>query len=90
MSWSDIASGLLFVFIPWAFWVTRALMAVRAMEQTLLDMHKHPEETGFGTVGFRGVIEDNSRAIRELSHYISWSVKTQTGKEPPPYMERPK
>jgi hypothetical protein len=53
-------------------------------------MHENPENTGFGTGGLRHVIEENSRAIRELSHFVQWSTKVQTKLDPPPFTEIPK
>jgi len=30
------------------------------------------------------IIRDNTNAMKELSHYIKWSIRMQTGKEAPP------
>jgi hypothetical protein len=49
----------------------------------LVHMHEHPENTGFGTVGLRGVVEDNTRALKALTHYIQW-LETKNGLGPPP------
>lgn len=35
------------------------------------------------------VVKDNTRAMRELVHFVRWSVKQQTGHEPPPFLEEP-
>ena len=77
----------LFVLGAWAVWVDRAIRHMKRVGDKLLDMHEHPELTGFGTVGMEAVILDNTRALRELSHYVRWSTKQSTGTDPPPYLE---
>ncbi len=89
MSWDEIATALLFAAIPWVAWVTRTLLAARRDEIETLEILRNPEESGIGTNGLGQVIEDNSRAIRELSYYIQWSCKTLIGKGPPPFVEPP-
>ena len=34
----------------------------------------------------RKLIEDNTRAVREVAHYIRWSIENTTGKKAPPPM----
>lgn len=60
---------------------------VISQNQKLLSMHEHPEDTGFGTVGHRAAFEENTRAVRQLAHYLRWFIKSQTGEDPPPPME---
>lgn len=61
----------------------------------MLKMHRNADEYGFGTVAlrarlerdqevFKRLIEDNTRAMREVAHYIRWWIESQTGKTPPP------
>jgi hypothetical protein len=90
MSWAEIALSVALMAVPWVFWVTRTLMSIKRDESKLLWMHENPENTGFGTGGLRHVIEENSRAIRELSHFVQWSTKVQTKLDPPPFTEIPK
>lgn len=63
----------------------------------LLNMHKNADEFGFGTVGLKAaqdkassrtdrLIEDNTRAMHALTHYIVWFIKETSGKAPPPPM----
>jgi hypothetical protein len=52
----------------------------------LLDMHEHPENTGFGTTGLADVMVENTRALKALVHYIKW-LETKNGKGPPPPLE---
>lgn len=63
----------------------------------MLNMHRNADEFGFGTVALRStqerdqnrleqLIADNTRALREVSHYIRWSIENTTGKKPPPPM----
>lgn len=65
--------------IGWTVFVTIQLGSIKGQVVKLVDMLEHPEKTGFGKV-----VEDNSKAIRALTHYIQWLAKTQTGVTPPP------
>lgn len=38
----------------------------------LIVMHEKPDEYGFGTSTTNRIIEDNTRAINTLIHYIKW------------------
>jgi len=72
--------------IPLIGWGIRASIVSRdthAMLKKLLEMHEHPENTGFGTIGLQDVVEDNTRALKALTHYIKW-LETKNGKGPPP------
>lgn len=53
----------------------------------LIHMHEHADEYGFGTGKTNVVIEDNTRAMRQLVHYIRWMAEKQTGERPPPFVE---
>ena len=66
--------------VPWSIWMTLRLAK-------LLRMHEHPEDTGFGTVGFRETISNNTRAMRELVHYVKWLAEAQTGTKAPPFVD---
>jgi len=50
----------------------------------LNEQHDNPDNTGFGTVGFSTLIETNTQAMKELSHYIIWLGKQQGAGDPPP------
>jgi len=32
----------------------------------------------------RELIRDNTKAMREVAHYIKWCIEHQTGEKPPP------
>ncbi len=76
----------LLVLLPSIFWVRSKLNSIHRMAERDLYMHENPEKFGFGTKGFRPVIEENTRAIRELSHYMRWAAEAQSGKKPPPFI----
>ena len=61
-----------------------ALIYIVQGTKRLVQMHEHPETTGFGTVGMRELIADNTRAMRDLAHYIEWLSKQMGHGEPPP------
>ena len=66
-------------------WLVTKLNKIDRGNAHLIHMHENPENTGFGTIGFKTVIQENTRAIRELSHYMKWQVKSHSGADPPPY-----
>jgi hypothetical protein len=76
------------LLLPLAGWGIRTTLIQRdihRMLMKLLEMHEHPENTGFGTVGLQGVLGDNTRALKALTHYIKWlETKNGGGKGPPP------
>ena len=75
--------------VPLLLWGLQSNIRHREMSQkinTLLTMHEHPEKTGFGTVGLAGIVEENTRALKALTHYIRW-LETKNGKGPPPPLE---
>ena len=77
------------LMVPAIGWAMHSYIAQRDMRQKLdklLYMHENPEKTGFGTIGLDGVIEDNTRALKSLIHYIKW-LETNNGKGPPPPLE---
>jgi len=53
----------------------------------LINMHENPDDYGFGTTRTNQIIEDNTRAMTALTHYIQWLVKEQTGHDAPPPIE---
>lgn len=62
----------------------RQLMAEHKVEADrlgkLVHMHEHPSQYGFAT----GDTDELEAAIRELTHYVRWWIRAQTGEEPPP------
>ena len=71
---------------------------VREGIRKLLDMHLHPEQTGFGTVGIHTVLEKNttamernalaldglSEALHDQQHLIEWAMKRAGIEDAPP------
>lgn len=47
----------------------------------------NPEKHGFGTRNTERIIEDNTRAMKALTHYIQWLAESQSGTSPPPPLE---
>ena len=73
--------------VSWAIRITFLITRIKDDMAKLLYMHENPENTGFGTVGFTHVIEENTKAIKALTHYVVWLAK-QTGSTPPPPLEK--
>lgn len=61
-------------------------MGIRGDNRKVLELHMAQSRN---VTALQGVIEENSRAIRELSYYIQWAGKTLVGKEAPPFVETP-
>ncbi len=90
--------GILIVpTVGWCFTIFYMLLCLRRDSTRLLHMHEHADEFGFGTVGLRAqhdversemkrLIQDNTRAMREVAHYFRWMIEKQTGEKPPPPM----
>jgi hypothetical protein len=79
-----IAGASLFPTIGWA--IHMSVMAMKSKEDTtkILSILEDPDKHGFGTEATNRIIEDNTRAMQALVHYIKWLVKDQTGGDPPP------
>ena len=81
--------------VGWSFSVSYMLLILRRESGKLLHMHEHADEYGFGTVALRArqdaereqmrkLVTDNTRAMREVAHYIRWMIEDRTGHKPPP------
>ena len=75
--------------VPFVLWASLTLRTNNLQLTRLVQMHEHPENTGFGTVGMTEVIKANTTAIRELSHYVQWQTEQTSGKKPPPFVDTP-
>jgi hypothetical protein len=69
--------------VGWGIKLTRDQRDIHRIVTKLLEMHEHPENTGFGTIGLGDVVGDNTRALKALTHYIKW-LEIKNGKGPPP------
>lgn len=63
----------------------------------LVKMHRHPETTGFGTIGFLPAIDaltqvsrDQTGAIRDLNALLVWYAEKQGFGKPPPLVHLPR
>jgi len=90
-------------FIPvmgWAVTITFMMLGMKKDCSRLIHMHEHADDYGFGTVRLqqqqgieraemRQLVLDNTRAMREVAHYIRWWIENQTGQKPPPPLDIP-
>ena len=87
---TEVVIALSTAVTAWGVYVTFAL-------RRLVWMHEHADQTKFGTVGLKSVIDGNSRAIKantrtskELIHYVRWAYTQRNGGEgPPPFVSDP-
>lgn len=85
-----VAGAALLPAIGWAIHLSTVAMCTRKDTQRLVDMHLRPDEHGFGTVKTGRQLEENTRAIQALTHYLKWFAEEQTGHKAPPPMEENK
>lgn len=81
-----IAGALMIPGLAWATSVIWLLRDIKMCSDKLMEMLERPERHGFGTSEMSKVVSDNTKAIRELSHYVKWSAEQTTGAKPPPYV----
>ena len=86
------------ITVSWMLMASRSRQAeCLSCHAEMINMHKNADKYGFGTVELRAMesrnqtllenlIKDNTRALREVSHYIRWSIENATGQKPPPPM----
>jgi len=79
-----VAGAVIGPALGWCIHMTLVAGKQRDDIRTLLEMLRKPDEYGFGTNRTNQIIEDNTRAMQALTHYIQWLVKEQTGTTPPP------
>jgi len=72
------------LLISATIWVAIKVSSMSREIDRLIEMHEHPESTGFGTVGLKEELRELNHALRALIHYVKWTAKEQTGKTPPP------
>lgn len=86
---------LIIISVGWAITVTSMMRVTKKDCTRLLWLLEHPHKAGFGTDELREIqakaawrtdqlIEDNTRAMKALTHYIVWFIKESSGKTPPP------
>ena len=73
-----IAGPALVSMLAWGIHVTWALRSIDEGTSKILTT----------TTSQTTAIEDNTRAMELLTHYIRWMAKEQTGKEPPPPIQK--
>lgn len=79
-----IVSILTVPAIGWAITTSVMLMKLLRDSKRLVTMHEEPAKYGLGPGDYARIVEDNTRAIRSLTHYLKWSIREQTGSLPPP------
>ena len=80
----DLLLALATPVVSWAIWLSWTVARTSTRLARLEHMHDNPEEFGFGTSRTNQLIEDNTRAMQALTHYIRWVIENQSGERPPP------
>lgn len=55
--------------------------------QEIMEILRNPEEHGLGTTQTNKAIENSTRAMNALVHYIKWLATKTSGGDPPPPLE---
>lgn len=97
----DLIIGLaLGVFVPLFLWASKMYYMTKQLRDMHLDPDQHDfgsltthemlvEHFKTEMEYHQAYVESNTRlryVVRELSHFMKWMVKENTGKEPPPYV----
>lgn len=86
-AWVGWGAGLLLpAAIAWAIRCHWLISENQTALKRLLWMHNNADQTGFGTVGFREAIDNNTRVMRELVHYMKWMARQSGHDDPPPFV----
>jgi len=62
----------------------KKIEAIDTKVNRILTINEDPERYGFGTKKSNQLIEENTRALKAMTHYIIWAAEKQTGERPPP------
>ena len=92
--WVPLVSVLVPV-MAWCIWLSTGLTTLKRESHRLIWMHENADEAGFGTVQLRAqheaeraemkaMMENNTRAMREIAHYVKYAIEETTGKPAPP------
>jgi len=82
-----IVGAIALPILGWGIRITWLVGSTHKKTEKLVEMHLEPDRYGFGTIKSNKQLEDNTRAVKQLTHYMKWLVTEQTGKTPPPYVE---
>lgn len=55
--------------------------------QEIMEILRNPEDHGLGTTHTNKAIENSTRAMNALVHYIKWLAAKSPGGDPPPPLE---
>ena len=66
-----VMSALLVPALAWAIGMQWQLLVVRRELQELLDMHKNPDNTGFGTRQLESLVRENITVIGVLTNAVN-------------------
>ena len=72
-------------------WLVITVRDMGARVRELLEMHRHPDDTGFGTRrmdekldAIRDEMREMNRSMREMIHYQRYTAQAINGNRPPP------
>ncbi len=80
----DLILSFAIPVVSWAIWLSWTVSRTASRLVRLEEIYDNPEDHGFGTSRTNQLIEDNTRAMQALTHYIRWFIQHQTGEQPPP------
>ena len=75
----ELALTVSAALIGWSLYLTWGMKKLLGTHDTHLDAIEASNKA----------IDNNSRCMRELSHYVSFAYKRDTGETPPPFVDLP-
>ena len=72
--------------VGWAVSVMNNIYKIKDNTEQSLHILEHADDFGLGNSKQSKIIEDNTRVMKELVHYIKWASTKQAGENPPPYV----
>ena len=75
--------------LAFCIWLYTCMSEVSRSTNTLIEMHQHADEHGFGTKKLEKVLSALANSTRAMAHYTKWMAEQLTGKTPPPPIDAP-
>jgi len=72
------------LLLPAVGWAVTNHISMKSLHSKIDRLTNMQEARDADSASFKAVIQDNTRALKALTHYIRWAETQRTGQEPPP------